>query len=205
MIKTLLFDLSEVILTGLKGTEDVIAEYVHDDPGTVASHLMGPHLTRYLEGKTTEREYWREFTRRSGYDVPVIFLEGAVRDNFRPIPGTLDIVDDLARQGYLLGLVSDHSAEWVDYLQQHFPESFTAFNTLHFSYSVGSTKKSKKIFRHALAALRANPADTFFVDDDANNLRVAYDARIEHVYQFKDAKALELVLLGQGIIIDGRP
>ncbi|MEK6964500.1 MAG: HAD family phosphatase [Nanoarchaeota archaeon] len=206
MVRTVLFDLAEVCLQGILGVEKVIAPVT----GVVESevrpnHLSGPHIYDFFRGRLSEEGYLQRVMELGGYPESVQgeptldFLKRAIRANFVPIPGTLDLVGRLAGRGLQIGLLSDHGREWISYIEeQHTLDR--VFEKRVYSFETGFVKEEVESFGVALRRLRADPEETLFIDDRAINLEVARRAGIRHTYQFTDAKSLEAELSKRGLL-----
>lgn len=56
--KAVLFDLSEVLLVGLKGFDERLSSVIDAPREEISSALLGDHLTDFFLGKTSERKYF---------------------------------------------------------------------------------------------------------------------------------------------------
>lgn len=172
MITAAIFDLSEVLLQGLKGTEFAVAKRLGLDPETVHAQFQGPQLTALFRGRISEAEYWRGRLERHGWPTTVPQLQAAVRANFREIPGTRAVLEELRQSGVRLGLLSDHAQEWVADIEPRFSVR-RHFDAVIYSFEVGLKKPEPGIYRQALRALGVDPASTVFIDDHPPNLEPA--------------------------------
>jgi putative hydrolase of the HAD superfamily len=199
MVNHILFDLSEVFLSGMKGIEHDIAPQVGIGPQVVRQHLRGQKLQELLKGKTTEDEYWNGVIAEGGYSLPAGAFKNIVRKNFhKEVPGAKEILEVLKQKGYSIGLLSDHVREWVAYIEPRF--SFLGlFDATCYSFEIGVTKESPQSFAAALERMSADPETTLFIDDHQANLDVAKTAGIGHVHRFVDAAGLERELRARGI------
>lgn len=209
MIETVLFDLSEVYLTGMKGVEKEIARAVGIDEETVWRQLNGERDIKVIalfQGCISEAEYWNSIMEQHNYPPRVgeqptmTFLESAMRRNFMEIPGTKDAILAVKRRGYKIGLLSDHAREWVDYCEEQFPVG-ELFETRCYSFRIGATKRHEISFRYAMKMLGADPDTTLFIDDNSKNLAIAQNAGIRHVHMFTDASTLRSALPSYGITL----
>jgi len=75
-------------------------------------------------------------------------------------------------QHYQLGLLSNHTKEWVEYCEGRFHYE-ELFNCVAYSYDAQSTKPSDKIFKFLLKKLKAKPEETLFIDDYEKNVLAA--------------------------------
>lgn len=198
MINTILFDLAEVYLQGMIGIESKIAKVLNvNETDVISVQLAGPKRDLLFCGKISEDEFWRRAieenrypTKVEGYESTLHFLRSTIRDNFKEIPGTKEVITSLKGAGYKLGLLSDHAREWIDYCEANFPLK-ELFDVICYSFQIGLTKQSPETFVHALNKLNADPSTTLFIDNNPANLDVARSAHIKYVYQFVDAISLK--------------
>lgn len=188
-IQTVIFDLSEVLLTGLKGTEHALASIIAADPQTIHAAFHGPHIERYFTGHIFEDEYWRAVDRIGNWNLPLEVYRRLVRQNFREIEGVRPAIIDLRRRGKRIGLLSNHGKEWVRDIEQRF-DLESLFGDRVYSCDVGVSKPSRAIYDLALRRLRADSETTLVIDDHIPNLLAAREVGC-HVLQFMSAHQLE--------------
>ena len=198
MIETVIFDLAEVCMQGLVGIEEQIAEIAGISESEVYKHLIGEKIYALFKGKLSEEEYWNQVIKEGSYNLSVDFFKSAVRNNFKEIPGTKNVIKALKRKGFKIGLLSDHAREWISYIEPRF-SFLNWFDEKCFSFESGHTKRSAKSFEYALQRVDSNPKTTLFIDDWSRNLKVARSAGIGYVYQFVNAEKLRKALPEFGI------
>ncbi len=192
-IECVIFDLSEVCIRGIIGVEGVITRYSGVPEEEVHKHLTGEKLQLMFEGRISENEYWKRVSKEGKYNLAVTFFEEAVRHNFIELPGTVDIVKKVKEEGYRIGLLSDHSQEWIGYIESIFP-FMQLFDERCYSYQCHATKKDPTSFAYALSILGAQGHSTLFIDDNLKNLNVAEVMGIRYLHHFKGAEGLEQAL-----------
>jgi hypothetical protein len=110
-VEAIIFDLSEVCLRGLKGTNRLLGAHlglaIDDDA------FLGEAAVRLFHGEIGEEEYLQAIITANRWAVDVIDLKRLVRQNFDRIEGTETVVECLKAHGYRLGLLSVHAREWV--------------------------------------------------------------------------------------------
>jgi HAD superfamily hydrolase (TIGR01509 family) len=112
--------------------------------------------------------------------------------SYRPIDGTVKLVDRLKRAGHELLYLSDNTAERVTYLdrQYHFLQKF---DDGIFSHIV-KCKKPEPIIYQLLLAKASHPATAcVYIDDKPEYLEPAKDLGME-IIAFKTAEQLEIDL-----------
>lgn len=194
-ITTILFDLSEVLLSGLYGTHELLSAHLNQ---TITDEMMfTPELERFFLGKATENAYWRSLIEKYGWNITVPELRQMVRKNFREIPGTRDIIIALRERRYRLGLLSVHGEEWVVELEAMF-RFHHLFDVICFSHEAKCCKPDPASFMHALACLDAKPEETVFIDDSSRNVSAAEALGIRGIH-FTNAAALANRLAELGV------
>ena len=200
MIKTIIFDLAEVYLKGFYGVEDYLEGVLDLKANEIKDKLQGPEFRLLMEGKISEDEFWRKLIQRNEWDIKIDEFKKAIRNNFDEIKGTRKIIEKLKEKGYKLGLLSDHSKEWIDYCSDKF-DYHKLFHSTQYSFEVGCCKTDKKTFEILLEKLVEKPETCLFIDDNENNIKVAKSIGLNTI-QFKDPEQLKKELTSFSIIID---
>lgn len=164
MITTIIFDLSDVYLQGIKD-----------------SALLTYELDQLFLGRTTEVEFWQLIKKRYSWDTPIDDLKKAVRDNFKEIKGVRQIIERLSQSGYKLGLLSNHAKEWVEYCEITYKYHKLFHKTLY-SFEVGLAKPSRDIFLLVLKKLKVKPEECIFIDDNKQNLAASKQLGIRPIH-----------------------
>jgi putative hydrolase of the HAD superfamily len=99
------------------------------------------------------------------------------RSTLVPRDGALDVLDELRRRGYRLGLISVCSEEvpqlWAE------TELAPLIDEAVFSCSVGVVKPDRRIYEIAAERLRVRAADCLFIDDQPDFVRGAIEAGMD--------------------------
>lgn len=197
-ITHIIFDLADVCITGIKGLEKEVKKYNPCiDEYEFEKRMYGKNfelLIKLFEGKISEEQYWKSVTKSGKNANSPEFFKRIVRDSFRPVPGTEDIIKKLKTNQYPVGLLSDHAREWIYFIESKFSFMYL-FDVRCYSFQSGYTKLSPKSFEYALSMMDANPETTLFIDDSPKNLVIAKSAGIKYVHQFTNASSLENNLL----------
>lgn len=197
LYSTLIFDLSEVFISGLYGAETELAPRLGLPEKTVQRDLWIPWTVSFFEGRLTERQYLDEVIRRGGWTgITADEVGSYLRRNFsRRVPGMEDFIQRLSGR-YELALLSDHAREWVDFIRQQHP-LLECFDHIFFSFDLRHTKRERITFLTVLYKLGREPGECVFIDDLATNIEVARSVGL-HGIQFKDVGQLsgELRALG---------
>ena len=198
MTRTLIFDLSEVLIAGLLGIEKPLAARLQIDEQTVLPAFAGQLLEDLCCGRLSEDEYLARILQRQQWSITAPEVKRIIRDNFHHrVPGMEELVSLLARQHELI-LLSDHAAEWVAYIRDVHPW-LRIFQARFFSFELQQTKREPSTFRLVLDAIKRRPEDCLLVDDRAPNLGVAAAIGIRGIC-FASAAALARELAARGLL-----
>ena len=202
MIKNIIFDLSEVIISGYHGVEKLLREQFgipEQDfkeqkqlKNELFLDLMRENETflNLLRGKLTEEEYLNHVLKNKNWNVSVEQLKTAIRQNLnQPIPGTMEIVKQLKAKGkYQLILLSDHAREWMEYIEEK-NKDLKIFDKKIFSYDIGTVKSDEQTFKIVLEQAGIVADETLFIDDYEKNVENAEAVGI-HGIVFENAEQL---------------
>ncbi len=168
MIKTLLFDLGNVVL--YFSHEQMCAQLgamcgrSGDD---VRRWMFDEGILLELErGTLSDEDFHRLFQERFAARVPLEALRLAGSDIFRlnaPMPALLDA---LKAAGYRLVLLSNTCVAHVEFVRSNF-DVLERFDRLVLSCEVGAVKPEPAIFAAALSQIGCAPDECFYTDDIA--------------------------------------
>ena len=186
MITTIIFDLSEVFLQGLYGTEKLLEKKL--GLSIPNKDLMIPALEQLFHGEITEEQYWEAVIEHYGWSISVDEAKKIVRENFTEIDGTRPIAERLKEQGFRLGLLSVNAKEWVDHCEKEF-DFHKLFDSHMYSFEVALCKPEKKAFQLMLDKLHVKAEECLFIDDIPRNVESAREMGIT-VIHFVSAEQL---------------
>ena len=152
---------------------------------------------RSLAAATAERvaahpEWEREI--RAFYDRWIEMVGG-------PIPGTADIVRELAALGVRLFALSNWSAETFPLVRHRFPE-LDLFEKIIISGEHRCAKPDERFYRIALDKFGLPAANLLFIDDNLRNIRAAERLGFQSLV-FTSAEKLRGDLRAMGFAIKG--
>jgi len=148
-------------------------------------------------GKITEDEYWDDFLKASkisekleaGSEKLKKELKKKVRSSLFPLGDSTRIVN-LLKNHYKLGILSNHSKEWSEYMRQKF-DLFKSFDPLIFSCDVGFRKPDPQIYEIALEKLKCDPEECIFIDDKKRNTDAGEKLGIKGIVFEESTKLVE--------------
>lgn len=201
MIKNIIFDLSEVIISGYYGTEKIIASNtdVSEEEFEKRRLEVNDFFLDVMRGNHTEEEYWQGLLAGTNWNISIDELKKFVRLNLnRRVPGTLDLINRIGKN-YNLILLSDHVKEWMEYIIQN-NDGLSRFNKRFFSYEYGKVKSDSDVFEYLIHQTQIIPEETIFIDDSLVNVQNAQKSGIDAIL-FTDADSLEEELRKRNINI----
>ena len=194
MIKNIIFDMSEVIISGYHGVEKILEQqYAIPEEEWERERLSKNELfLNLMRGNLSEEAYLEELLQGTNWNISIDQLKAAIRSNLnRPVPGTMKIVGAL-KGNYQLILLSDYVKEWMKYIQER-NEDLRIFDKKIFSYDIGTTKSEVQTFRTLLEQTGIVADETLFIDDYEKNVKNAEAVGI-HGIVFKNAEQLRKIL-----------
>lgn len=198
-VTTILTDLSEVLIGGIIGLDDIIAkEYgkLLGDRFATGLEKSYPCYKDLMRGMITEAEFWKtlseKLARRNG--LSMLYVQELFKANMRKtIPGTLKLYKSLILPNGCIPkffIVSDHIQEYSDLLKRWHPEIFEWADEVFWSYDCGALKEDKGFFTEFLRKNKLNCNDVIFIDDSKKNIENAQKANILSLY-FTSSKRLK--------------
>ncbi|MFH1211707.1 MAG: HAD family phosphatase [Candidatus Woesearchaeota archaeon] len=201
MITTIIFDLAEVYLKGFCGVEDYLEGILGLKSEEIKKKLSGgPEFKLLMEDKIAEDEFWKKITQRNNWNIDIKHFKEAIRNNFEEIEGTREIIEKLKEKGYKLGLLSDHSREWIDYCNSKF-DYHKFFHSTQYSFEVECCKTDSKTFGLLLKKLGEKAENCLFIDDSEKNINIAKSIGLKTI-QFKNPEQLKKELISFSVHLD---
>lgn len=194
MIKNIIFDMSEVIISGYHGVEKILEQqYAIPEEEWERQRLSKNELfLNLMRGNLSEEEYLEELLQGTNWNISIDQLKIAIRSNLnRPVPGTMKIVGEL-KGNYQLILLSDYVREWMEYIEAR-NEDLKIFDKKIFSYNIGTTKSEVQTFETVLEQTGIVADETLFIDDYEKNVKNAEAVGI-HGIVFENADQLRKTL-----------
>ena len=196
MIKNIIFDLSEVIISGYHGVEKLLRKQygISEQDFKEQKQLKNELFLDLMRGILSEEEYLEELLKGTNWNISLKQLKTAIRQNLnQPIPGTMEIVKELKAKGnYQLILLSDHAREWMKYIEEN-NKDLEIFDKKIFSYDIGAVKSDEQTFKIVLEQAGIVADETLFIDDYEKNAKNAEEVGI-HGIVFENAEQLRKIL-----------
>jgi HAD superfamily hydrolase (TIGR01509 family) len=197
MTQTIIFDLSEVLIAGLLGVEQTLAQRLSMPPETILAALGGDLLNEICQGAITEEHYLARILASEKWDVSESELKQTIRENFHHrVAGMDGVLEKLAAQRELF-LLSDHAREWAGYIQDMHP-FLRIFRARFFSYELRQVKKDPSTFTRVLQLIQREPEECLLIDDSPTNIASAASVGIKGI-RFENAAQLSSNLAGMNL------
>ena len=200
MIKNIIFDLSEVIISGYHGVEHIIEqntnisseEFLKRKKETINVFLDT------MRGKYSEDEYLETLIENTNWNENKEIIKRSIRQNLdTKVDETIKIVEKL-KEKYNLILLSDHIKEWVEYILST-NKDLEVFKHKYFSYEYGTLKEDEGTFKYILEKEKILASETIFIDDNKDNVKMSNREGIQGII-FENAKQLENELKNMHIL-----
>ena len=208
----LLTDLSEVLIKGIYGVEQIFDKRYGSDASHAFTrrHLEVEEIAfrNLMRGRMTEDAYWKNFAKGCReWHFCVDDLENAISQNIKKtVPGTLDVYkritsypDRLPPSRNIIDgrpeiyLVSDHIKERIEELHGYHPEVFEIISREFWSCESGKLKADDGFFEQLMRVIDVSLKEVIFIDDSEYNTTAASLAGITSI-RFTNAEQLESAL-----------
>lgn len=179
--KTIILDLSEVIIRGILGIENELAPILNLEAGEIISGFGGDNLRNICVGKLSEKDYFQTVIEQNKWEITIQKMIDIVRNNFNfEIPGMPSYIYELSKRNSLI-LYSDHAKEWITYIQKQ--HSFLhVFKEKVYSFEQNCLKSDNDAFPLLLQRLNLGSSDVIFIDDNIENIRNAISTGIDSIH-----------------------
>ena len=151
MIKNIIFDLSEVIISGFHKIEEIIEKNtnIKAEEFLAKRREVEDIFLEAMKGKYTEDEYIEILIENTNWNINKEIIKKSIRQNLDvKVEGTMKIVEKLNKK-YNLILLSDHIKEWVEYILNT-NKDLEVFKHKYFSYEYGMLKEDERTFKYIL-------------------------------------------------------
>ena len=193
-IRNAVFDVGGVLL---EWNPPAVIARLHPDPATqaVIRQQMFEHADwhEYDRGGLSHDDAIVHFAKTTGLSTDdTRALIHATRESLAPIAGTVRLVEDLARAGVHLYLLSNMPASTFEFLVQRH-SFFSHFKYLVISGQILLIKPDPAIFSHLVEKTGIVPAESVFIDDLPKNVVAARGCGFEAI-QFRDPDSCRAAL-----------
>ena len=165
-IKAVVFDLGGVLEFDSRKHVDAHAAKAFGVNSLTFAKKIAPLLAHLQKGEITERQMWQRFAKSVGKPLEDnwrTLLREPHSKHFYILDDTLQIVRELKRKGFKLGLLSNTQAahERIEHRQR----TFKPFDFVFLSHLQGMRKPDSNAYRTVLRKLGVKPSEAVFVDN----------------------------------------
>jgi putative hydrolase of the HAD superfamily len=169
-----IFDIGNVLINfDLAALQQRIVHASNVDFEHLRANWVNEDLIRVETGKIDPQTFYERFAASTG--LPWSYAEW--------ITGWADIYTlnqygrllflDLNRKGHRVAILSNLAEYNVTAIEQKFPDFFSVTQENFFSFELGLHKPDPRIYQAVCQALRVEPSQCLFLDDDAENVEGA--------------------------------
>ena len=204
MIRLIISDLSEVLVSGLYGIEVELQPILGIPQNEILPCFGGNLLTTLFVGRITEDEYLSEIISERCWPITVEGLRETIRRNLLQSDNrAIALVTSLAEKMDVV-ILSDHAREWADFVRQNHPVAIEAaflkvFERQFYSYETGFTKSDPRAFTHVLRTMRVAAEESLFIDDRMPNVETALSVGL-NTHHYTTVETLESYLVSREIL-----
>lgn len=203
--KNIIFDMSEVIIKGIHGVEDIVEKETNVSAKEYEARriAMNEDFIELMKGMISEDEYIRRLIEGTGWNIEINTIKQIIRKNLGiPISGTRSVIE-LLKGKFNLILLSDYPSEWKEEILKK-REELQLFDQKFFSCDFNMVKSDEGCFEYIVKVSNINPEETIFIDDYPGNVENAERIGITGIV-FRDAEKLkeslvELQILDKSIL-----
>ena len=94
------------------------------------------------------------------------------------VPELVEYAKKLTENGTQIFILSNNFRERTTYYREHFPDLFSIFDGVYFSWETGFVKPQKEAYEHILEINQLQPTDCVYFDDSEKNVLVAKELGI---------------------------
>jgi len=201
MIKAGIFDVGGVLhkSSGTYIFQDIIQTFEINEK--VFKKAWYEIIDKLGKGEITEKEFWRIFMEKTKSSKPLPKRSPLLREFIKHYDRNNDVINLVKRiknNGYQVAVLSNSIKPHADY--QYKIGIYQNFDVVVLSHEVGMQKPDPEIYKYLLRKLQLEPNETFFVDDDVNNVETAAQLGMYGIH-FQNIKQLESELIALGVKI----
>jgi len=200
-VKNIVFDVGNVLLRW--SPQDIVLNFFPNEksPQELTLKLFKSPVWYDLNlGKLTVEETIQIYNQQLG--IPKAELEDlmvAVMESLIPLDGSLELLDELYRQGMPLYSITDNVVEIMKFLKNRY-DFFSKFSGIVVSAEIGVLKPSPLIYKRLIDSHLLDPKETVFIDDLEKNVKGAQEIGL-HGIHFTHADQCRLELRELGVLV----
>ena len=196
IIKTILIDLGDVIVYY---DLDKFGEYICNlgvSPNKDKEYFMR-YKKEYDEGIISSEEFWQGYIDFTGIKSPINELANKIKEIIRLDQDMLGLIKKLKGEGTKIIIVSNIDENTFCGIKKLINLK-DYFDAVYVSFQHGTLKSDIRFFTKIINEHKLNPAETLFIDDNEENIKVAQKANIK-TYLFRSFEDFQ-VAINSGIL-----
>jgi len=149
----------------------------------------------------SEEQFWKQFALTKNIVLPKDWINQfgvVIQESITEIPGTLNLVKELKRQGYQTAILSDMTEYQAEIIRKN--GYFNLFNPVVLSHENRVKKPNPEAFQILLKKLNKPDSSVIFIDDRIENVEAAKTQGIDAIH-FISPKQLKEELSRRGFDI----
>jgi putative hydrolase of the HAD superfamily len=170
MIRVVLFDFGGVLAAeGFReGLKAIARRHGRDPEPFFETGRDLVYSTGYATGNAGEAEYWEALRMATGISLPDEELREEILGRFILNPEMMNVVQELKREGYAVGILSDQT-NWLEELDRKY-RFLRHFDPVFNSFHLHKSKKDPTLFEEVSKAMGRNPEEVLFIDDSEEHV-----------------------------------
>ena len=180
MIKAICFDLDGVyFVNGKSNFIKNLSRYGVSEDEAKRVFLKSDEMNKtYKEGKMTDDEYWSWAIGQWGIDLPVQEIIDLLIEGYEVNEDVVKVVKEVREKGYKTLICTNNFPARINGLDKRLG-LLDNFDAYVFSYEIGATKPSTKIFQTLVDKSGVQAEEIVFADDNNANLAGAKEVGIQ--------------------------
>lgn len=199
-VRVVVFDFGRVLgYSDQSIVDEKVSQALNIPPQDVHSIFL--RLKKHLLTKGDERDFWEKYACSIGRTLPHNWLSEVrhiIASAERNVPGSLEIVQRLKKQGFQVALLSNVRKDKAEVLAQL--GYYKEFQPVILSCDVDCVKPDAKIYKILLNTLKRTPEECLFIDDACVNVEAAQKMGMDAIC-FTSPEALIVELKKRGIFV----
>lgn len=198
--QAVIFDLGGVVVAPDQNVvSDLIISTFHISKEQALT-IVKEYKEAWIQGKS-EKEFWEAYAKKNKRQLPPNWFEKwqtSLLHSLKEIPGTLEIIQELKSQGFIVAMLSNATGIQVEHIRKC--GFYDLFNPAMTSHEIGIAKPNPRAFELMLEALNLPPSACIFIDDKEENVAAARTLGIDAI-QFLNPEQLASSLKERGFSI----
>jgi putative hydrolase of the HAD superfamily len=166
-----IFDIGNVLINfNLSALQQRIADASNIDLARLQANWENEDLIRVETGKIAPKKFYEHFSKSIGLSWSYTEWITGWADIYTLNQYGHSLLLELHRKGHRVAILSNLAEYNVIAIEQKFPGFFNVTQAKFFSFELGLHKPDPQIYRAVCQALRVEPSQCLFLDDDAENV-----------------------------------